>query len=123
MNYCVVPLLMIYFRYSDARVDIQYTVFRHISLVHWCVGLYRFPCTMIIGVFFGICMIKLPLSCLRNKSWKPECVLSFNMGWRILVNFIPRWSTHVKKNSITNIYHSYEDLGQRTSFRCLQGIV
>ena len=24
--------------------------------------------------------------CLRSKSWKPECVLSFNMGWRILVN-------------------------------------
>ena len=22
---------------------------------------------------------------LRNKSWKPECVWSFNMGWRILV--------------------------------------
>jgi hypothetical protein len=22
---------------------------------------------------------------LRNKSWKPDCVLSFNMGWRILV--------------------------------------
>jgi hypothetical protein len=22
---------------------------------------------------------------LRNKSWKPEFVLSFNMGWRILV--------------------------------------
>ena len=22
---------------------------------------------------------------LRNKSWKPECVLSFNMSWRILV--------------------------------------
>ena len=22
---------------------------------------------------------------LRNKSWKPECVVSFNMGWRILV--------------------------------------
>jgi hypothetical protein len=22
---------------------------------------------------------------LWNKSWKPECVLSFNMGWRILV--------------------------------------
>ena len=21
---------------------------------------------------------------LRNKSWKPECVLSVNMGWRIL---------------------------------------
>jgi hypothetical protein len=27
---------------------------------------------------------------LRNKSRKPECVLSLNMGWRILVNFIPR---------------------------------
>jgi hypothetical protein len=26
----------------------------------------------------------------RNKSWKPECVLSFNMDWRILINFIPR---------------------------------
>jgi hypothetical protein len=26
----------------------------------------------------------------RNKSWKSECVLSFNMDWRILVNFIPR---------------------------------
>jgi hypothetical protein len=22
---------------------------------------------------------------LRNKSWKSECALSFNMGWRILV--------------------------------------
>jgi hypothetical protein len=40
---------------------------------------------------------------LRNKSWKPECVLSFNMGWWILVfypehylkftNILP---THVK---------------------------
>jgi hypothetical protein len=26
---------------------------------------------------------------LRNKSWKPECVLSFNMGWQILV-FYPK---------------------------------
>jgi hypothetical protein len=24
-------------------------------------------------------------SYLRNKSWKPECVGSFNMDWRILV--------------------------------------
>ena len=23
--------------------------------------------------------------CLRTKSWKPECVLGFNMGWWILV--------------------------------------
>jgi len=26
-----------------------------------------------------------PNEYLRNKSWKQECVLSFNMGWRILV--------------------------------------
>jgi hypothetical protein len=26
---------------------------------------------------------------LRNKSWKPECVSSFNMGWWILV-FYPK---------------------------------
>ena len=24
---------------------------------------------------------------LRNKSWKPECVESFNMDWRILVYY------------------------------------
>ena len=32
----------------------------------------------------------------RNKSWKPECVLSFNMDWRILVNFIPRFWLGIK---------------------------
>jgi hypothetical protein len=26
-----------------------------------------------------------PVYYLRNKSWKPECALSFNIGWRILV--------------------------------------
>jgi hypothetical protein len=26
---------------------------------------------------------------LRNKSWKPECVGSFNMGWWLLV-FYPQ---------------------------------
>jgi hypothetical protein len=26
---------------------------------------------------------------LRNKSWKPECVGSFNMDWQILV-FYPK---------------------------------
>jgi hypothetical protein len=25
---------------------------------------------------------------LRNKSWKPECVLSFNMGWWGLVFYL-----------------------------------
>ena len=32
----------------------------------------------------------------RNKSWKPECVGSFNMDWRILVNFIPRFWLGIK---------------------------
>ena len=31
------------------------------------------------------------LEYLRNKSWKPECVGSFNMSWRILV-FYPEQS-------------------------------
>jgi hypothetical protein len=32
----------------------------------------------------------------RNNSWKPECVLSFNMGWRISVYFIPRLQLGIK---------------------------
>jgi hypothetical protein len=35
----------------------------------------------------------------RNKSWKPECVLSFNMGWRILVNFICQSMLKLKTHS------------------------
>jgi hypothetical protein len=31
------------------------------------------------------CKIIIKTFYLRNKSWKPECVGSFNMGWRILV--------------------------------------
>ena len=29
-----------------------------------------------------------PILELRNKSWKTECVLSFNMGWRISVFYL-----------------------------------
>ena len=43
---------------------------------------YRLP----IKVYYHICTLRHQN---RNKSWKPECVLSFNMGWQILVNFIP----------------------------------
>jgi hypothetical protein len=46
---------------------------------------YRLP----IKVYYCICTLTYQN---QNKSWKPECVLSFNMGWRILVN--P--PTHVK---------------------------
>ena len=44
---------------------------------------YRLP----IKVYYRICTLRHQN---RNKSWKPECVLSFNMGWWILVNCIPR---------------------------------
>ena len=37
---------------------------------------------------------------LRNLSWKPECVLSFNMDWWILVNFIPRFWLGIKYYSL-----------------------
>ena len=43
-------------------------------------------CRLPIKVYYRICTLRHQN---RNKSWKPECVLSFKMGWRILVNFIP----------------------------------
>jgi hypothetical protein len=36
------------------------------------------------------------MGCLRNKSWKPECVGSFNMDWRILV-FYPEPEARCQK--------------------------
>ena len=41
-----------------------------------------------INMYLCFVMIKLNKMlncCLRNKSWKPECIGSFNMDWRILV--------------------------------------
>ena len=35
----------------------------------------------------------------QNNSWKPECVLSFNMGWRILVNFFRQPMLKLKTHS------------------------
>jgi hypothetical protein len=50
-------------------------------------------CRLPIKVYHRICTLRYQN---RNKSWKPECVLSFNMGWRILVNFIPRLQLGIK---------------------------
>jgi hypothetical protein len=36
---------------------------------------------------------------LRNKSWKPECVLSFNMGWRIKFTNIRQPMLNLKTHS------------------------
>ena len=46
---------------------------------------YRLP----IKVYYRICTLRHIR--IEYKSWKPECVLSFSMDWRILVNFIPRF--------------------------------
>jgi hypothetical protein len=42
----------------------------------------------------------------RNKSWKPECALSFNMGWRILV-FYPE--PEYKYSSLSVIFIDFDD--------------
>ena len=44
---------------------------------------------------------------LRNKSWKPECVLSFNMGWRILV-FYPEPDSDMSKSANTVVYFDWK---------------
>ena len=45
----------------------------------WC----RFLCYM--SWYFCVQLLEAIGGCLRNKSWKPKCVESFNMDWRILV--------------------------------------
>ena len=45
---------------------------------------YRLP----IKVYYRVCTLRHIR--IEINSWKQECVLSLNMGWRILVNFIPR---------------------------------
>jgi hypothetical protein len=42
-------------------------------------------------LYWSLFNIKDGIIDLRNKSWKPEYVLSFNMEWRILVNFTSRF--------------------------------
>jgi hypothetical protein len=62
----------------------------------WIVGFSNASaCKIFINVFpFNIAALSIKLIVfarylyffqLRNKSWKPECVGSFNMDWRILV--------------------------------------
>jgi hypothetical protein len=40
---------------------------------------------------------------LRNKSWKPECVGSFNMDWRILV-FYPEPEATLFQSKYTTVF-------------------
>jgi hypothetical protein len=54
---------------------------------------YRLP----IKVYYRICTLKTYQD--RNKSWKPECILSFNMGWRISVNIIHQPMLKLKTHS------------------------
>ena len=51
---------------------------------------YRLP----IKVYYHICTLRHIK--IEINHGKPECVLSFNMGWRILVNFISRLWLRIK---------------------------
>jgi hypothetical protein len=54
-------------------------------------------CLMFVYVLFSVLILN---SCfLRNKSWKPECVLSFNMGWRITFTNIRQPMLKLKTHS------------------------
>ena len=44
---------------------------------------------------------------LRNKSWKPECVGSFYMDWRILV-FYPEPDSGMSKSPNTVVYFDWK---------------
>jgi hypothetical protein len=103
MNTMVITQILttFFFRFVDKRA-----IYRWYNLVHtcagecdwlfhwqhkWCVTLstnvninYRLP----IKVYYRICNLRHIR--IEIKTWKHECVLSFNMGWRILVNVIPR---------------------------------
>jgi hypothetical protein len=37
-------------------------------------------CEFVTSLHFNLCLY------LRNNSWKPYCVVSFNMGWRIILD-------------------------------------
>ena len=44
------------------------------------------PTMILLSNNFNVFLYHRPFSNqIRNKSWKPECVRSFNMDWRILV--------------------------------------
>ena len=53
--------------------SVTIATFYFINLFFWCWTLFYLWIVVHNGIY------------LRNKSWKPECVGSFNMGWQILV--------------------------------------
>jgi hypothetical protein len=77
-------------------------------------------------VWFMLNKRYLHMSWLRNKSWKPECVFSFNMDWRILV-FYPKPKardkiyqyppTHVKnsKHILASMIYFDSDMSKNTN--------
>ena len=42
-------------------------------------------CEFVTSLHFNLCLY------LRNNSWKPYCVVSFNMGWRIILFYPEQW--------------------------------
>ena len=116
MYYCIFLILLFYIHICILYVDIlsnkSIYQFGIISLAHAPVNVtdfsigsinnlcatlfasvninYRLP----IKVYYRICTLRHIR--IEKKSWKPECVLSFNMDWQILVNFIPRFWLGIK---------------------------
>jgi hypothetical protein len=84
-----------FFRFVDKRAIYRWYNLIRTWLFHWqhklCATFsasvninYRLP----IKVYYRICTHIADILLiwrLRNKSWKPECVLNFNMDWRVLV--------------------------------------
>ena len=63
----------------------------HLLMIYF-IYLLNFILFYLLNIYFIFLFIEFYL---RNKSWKPECVLNFNMGWRILV-FYPELETRDK---------------------------
>ena len=79
---------------------------------------YRLP----IKVYYRICTLRHIR--IENKSWKPECVLSFNMGWRILVfvfSFNMGW--RILANFIPDIRQPMLKLKTHSGFHELNSIL
>ena len=68
-----------------------------------------------IKVYYRICTIR---HIRIDKSCKPECALSFNMSWQILVNFIHQPMLKLKTHS-TNIRPSMLKLKAHSGFHDL----
>ena len=64
---------------------LQYLVSKHCLFTTFTCDHMYCACTKCSFKYVVTYRVKSDHLYLRNKSWKPECVGSFNMDWRILV--------------------------------------